>query len=95
MKFIMHISYKENIPVFAFSDKYVKNSALIALSVDVADIGSQAGDIANKIFSGMKVDDIKVEKARKGVFTLNLKTASKMRIQISETVIKEADIIYE
>ena len=41
---ILLFSFQNNVPVFSFSNKYVKMGALASLSVDPVALGAQTGD---------------------------------------------------
>lgn len=95
MEFMLIFSLENGIPILAFSDKYVENGSLMALDIDAVDIGLQAGEMANKILSGINTSNIPIGSPRKAVLSLNLKTATKLSIAISEEVLKKAQRIYK
>jgi putative ABC transport system substrate-binding protein len=84
---------EDRIPVFTFSGKYAEKGALLALEVDAAEAGRQAGEMANRITAGTDIHDIGRADARGGVLTVNLIIAKKLGITINNDVIKHASII--
>lgn len=94
VKYIMLFSYKNGIPIYAFSEKYVKNSALLAFGIDLHGIGVQAGGMANMVLSGMDIGEIPIEHAEKGELFLNLSTARKLKVTIPKDAIKRAKKVY-
>lgn len=87
VKFLFLFSLENKIPVIAFSKNYLDIGALISIGIDAFDMGSQAGEIALKIFSGKKVKDIKQVDARKKVIFINKKIAVKTGVTINDNMI--------
>lgn len=91
---LLLLSAIENrIPVFTFSGKYAEKGALLALEVDAAEAGRQAGEMANRITAGTDIHDIGRVDARGGILTVNLIIAKKLGITINNDVIKHASVI--
>ncbi len=90
---LLLFSFENNIPVISFSKKYVEKGALMALSIEEADIGAQAGEMAKEILSGTDVKDVPIQTPRKAVMSVNLKTAKKLGINVSEETIKKSEVI--
>ncbi len=90
---LMLSAIESKIPVFTFSEKYVEKGALFSLEADPADIGRQAGEMANRIMSGKDVKGIEKEDARGSILTVNLIVAKKLGITINGYVIKQARVI--
>ena len=93
IKFLLLFSFKNKIPVLAFSEKYVELGALMSISIDPFDIGKQAGEIATAIVTGRDIENIKKVDARKSLISINTNIAKKLEIDINNNVIKEARII--
>jgi putative ABC transport system substrate-binding protein len=84
IEYLLRFSIQQNIPLFAFSKKYVEMGAIASLDVDPYDMGAQAADIAKGIAGGGK-GPVRVY-ARKTRLSINGKAANKMGIRIdSET----------
>lgn len=94
VKYMMFFSYKNKVPIYAFSEKYVKNSALMATGIDVYDIGRQAGEMARRILEGEAPDAIPIAHPRKVPLFLNLRTADKLGVRVPDEAVREASKIY-
>jgi putative ABC transport system substrate-binding protein len=76
-------SMRNGIPVFTFSDKYLKMGALVSLQVDIFKLGKRTGETAKKILSGTPVAGIPEMEAVEATLTVNYKIAEKMGIHIN------------
>lgn len=72
---IIMFTIKNNIPLMAFSPRFVEGGALCALASDYKDIGCQAAGLASQILSGKRPDQLPVVSPRRTKLILNLKTA--------------------
>ncbi len=87
-------SIEKKIPLVAFSRKYLEWGAMIAIGVDVYNLGSQAGKMAQKIISGMAhIDSLQPEYAQKANVAVNAATARKMGIHIDRRRLKDIDVV--
>ena len=86
-------SIQNRIPVFTFSEKYAEKGALLSLEIDPAEVGRQAGEMANRILTGTNVKGIAMEDARVGIMTVNMIVAKKLGIAINGNVFKQARVI--
>ncbi|MBU3949719.1 MAG: ABC transporter substrate-binding protein [Proteobacteria bacterium] len=93
VEFMLLFSLENKIPILAFSEKYVEMGALMSISVDAFDMGSQAGEIANKILTGSNAMNTEQVDARKTIISINLKAAKKLGITIKENILRKARII--
>lgn len=103
VKFLLLFSLENNIPLLAFSEKYVEVGAFMSTDIDAFDMGSQAGEMANKILSGRGVRNVRQVHARKLVVSTNLMIARKLGINLniamnlgtdnSEKIIREAQMV--
>ena len=89
IEYMTEISLEKRIPVFAISEKYVENGALLALGLDPFDIGRQAGEMVNR-FLPCKKAICRADFARKGVLSINLRVAKILGIRIPDDVRKAA-----
>lgn len=105
VEFMFLFSLENNIPILAFSDKYLELGAFMSIAIDAFDIGSQAGDMAKKILLGTEIKniqqadarkaDISVNQriARKAIISINQKIAKKLRVPIDEKIIGKARLV--
>ena len=93
-KHILLFSYRNKIPFIGLSATWVKSGALYSLDRDYSDIGIQCGEIAIKILQGTSAGLIPPAVPRKVIYSVNLKTAQYMKLNIPEAVIKNAHQIY-
>jgi putative ABC transport system substrate-binding protein len=76
-------SMRNRIPVFTFSDKYLKMGALLSLQVDIYKLGKRTGETARKILSGISVAEIPEIEASDATLNINYMIAEKMGIRIN------------
>jgi len=81
------------IPYMALSKGEVDQGATMGYAVDYSDLGKQTSLIANQVLSGIKPSDIPFEQPRRWFFSLNLKTAKEIGLDISQRVIEKADYV--
>jgi putative ABC transport system substrate-binding protein len=94
VKYLLLFSFRNKVPVFSFSGKYVEMGALAALNVVPFDIGVQAGEMAKKLSNGRNNGTpIRVD-ARKTELSVNRTVARKLGIRISDDMLKKADNVY-
>jgi len=93
VEFLLLFSVENKTPLLTFSGKYVESGALMSIGIDAFDIGSQAGEMAKKILSGMEVTSIQQAYARKLIILINFRTARKLGVTIDEEVVRNARII--
>lgn len=87
-------SYRNKIPFIGLSSPWVKSGALYAVDRDYHDIGTQAGEMVLKILKGTGPHSISPETPRKLVYSLNLKTAEHMKIELSQKIIRDAHEVF-
>jgi putative ABC transport system substrate-binding protein len=94
VKYLLLFSFRNKIPVFSFSSKYVEMGAVAALNIVPYDIGVQAGELAQKLSNGWKNGTpIRVD-ARKTELSVNRTVARKLGIRISDDVLGKANNVY-
>lgn len=76
-------------PVVSFSEKYGEQGALMTISADPYDMGCQAADVAQKIFSGRPVSSLDSSYARKAVVTVNSRVAEKLGVTIAPEILNQ------
>ena len=94
-KHILVYSFRNRIPLTGLSDSWVKAGALYSLERDYEDVGAQCAEQAIKIFNGAAPGSLELDRPRKVTYSLNLKTASHMKLNLSPDIIAGAERIYE
>ncbi len=89
IEFLLLTTMESNIPILAFSEKYLEQGALLSIGVDPADMGRQAGEMAQKILSGSDVSSIPTRNARKAVVAINGKIAEKLNIAVDRQILNQ------
>lgn len=79
---LLDISIQNKIPLIGFSFKYVKEGALLALSFKPLDIGTQLGEMADRIVSGKRPSMAAFDPPARLKIDINERTAELMNIQI-------------
>jgi putative tryptophan/tyrosine transport system substrate-binding protein len=92
---ILLFSFRNRIPVVGLSSAWVKAGALYALDRDYFDIGAQCGELARKILSGTPASKLPAERPRKIVYTINLKTARYMKLDIPASLVQGAREVFD
>jgi putative tryptophan/tyrosine transport system substrate-binding protein len=92
---ILLFSFRNKIPFAGLSTPWVKAGSLYALERDYDDIGNQCADIAVKILNKTAPRMIQVVPPRKVVFSVNLKTARAMKIELSQQIIDGASHVFQ
>jgi len=83
VEFLLLFSFKNRIPLLAFSEKYLELGAFMSTGIDAFDMGAQAGEMANKILSGRQIKNVQQVLARKVVVSTNLMIAGKLGINLN------------
>lgn len=91
---ILLFSFRNRIPFVGLSSAWVKAGAFYALDRNYADMGKQCGDMALKILQGSQINSIKPEPPRKVVYSLNKKTAEQMKLELPESITRNAEKVY-
>jgi len=92
---ILLFSFRNKIPFAGLSTPWVKAGALYALERDYSDIGSQCAEIAVKILNKAAPRTIQVVSPRKMLFSLNLKSARTMKIDLPGPIIDGASHVFQ
>lgn len=93
---LLELSLQRNIPLLGFAKKHARAGALLASGFDNRRVGAQAGVIALRLLKGGG-------SKRKGSFlspdymviAINKRTAEIMGLEISESIYRRADVVYE
>lgn len=92
---ILLFSFRNRIPLVGLSEQWVKAGALYALGRDYVDIGRQCAEMASRILAGTPVSDIPPQPPRKVAYSINVKTARHMKIDIPERLLLGAQRVVE
>jgi putative ABC transport system substrate-binding protein len=91
---ILLFSFRNRIPFTGLSSSWVKAGALYALDRDYADLGVQCGEIALQILNGAQANTFPPVSPRKVTYSINLKTAEHMKIEIPQSLIDGAQQVF-
>ncbi len=95
-KHVFLTSLRNGIPILGLSERQAKMGAVLALTfASSEDIGSQAGELANRILSGSSASEIPFTTARRTSLTVNLKAARKLGVEIPESILVAANELIE
>lgn len=95
VRYLLLESLRNKFKVIGLSSFYTKAGALISFDCDYKDLGQQAGRIALRILNGENPNDIEPVPPGKIKISINLITAERLGVKISEDVIKEAIVFGE
>lgn len=87
---ILLFSFRNSIPFAGLSASWVKAGSLYALERDYGDIGAQCAEMALRILDKTVPQTIQVVQPRKMLFSINLKTARSMKIDLPRPVVDGA-----
>jgi len=93
VNYMLLFSFQNKIPIFTFSKKYVEMGAVASLGINPFDLGSQAGEIMNRLLYEKDVKSPVRATARKTVLSINKKVAVKLGIMIRDEILRKADVI--
>jgi putative ABC transport system substrate-binding protein len=89
---LMRTSFRQRVPLAGLSAAWVKAGALCALDWDYDDVGSQCADAAIQILKGRKPSALAPVPPRRAVHALNLNSARRLGIRLSDAAIHNASI---
>jgi putative ABC transport system substrate-binding protein len=89
--YLMLFSFRNNIPIFSFSEKYVEKGAVAALRIDSRDMGAQAGEMARGLFQGGKGEGPAHAFARAARLVVNMKVSTKIGAAINGELVRDAE----
>ena len=88
------LSFRRRIPLLGISERHVKDGALLALVVDMVNVGKVIGEYATKALKSGTVGQHSALAPRKFELYLNMDTARKMHINIPDEVVRMARKAY-
>jgi len=86
---LMH-SFRNSVPIIAFSEKYVRMGALAAITVSPRDLGIQAGEIARARLADNAGHKHAYSYSKKRALVINMKIAGKLNIAIRDSVLRKS-----
>ena len=89
MQHLRDFSMANHIPIISFSDKYLKAGAAAAITFNMADMGSQAADMAARILAGTKPSEIPAETPHRQRVIVNTQVFRRMGVVINEAAVDE------
>ncbi len=92
---ILLFSFRNRIPLVGLSASWAKAGALYALDRDYTDIGAQAADLVRRILDGAAAKSIAPVTPRKVIYSINLKTARHMKLDLPPELVKGAAEVIE
>jgi putative tryptophan/tyrosine transport system substrate-binding protein len=94
VQYMLLASYRSRVPLLGLSDRQAEMGALLSLSFgSSADIGRQAGELANAVLGGKPAAQVPCVPARSLKLTVNLRAAQKLGVEVPESVLAAADMI--
>lgn len=92
---ILLSTLKSKVALIGLSRTWVKAGALYALDRDYFDIGQQCGEIAVRLLQGTEAKAIPVTFPRKVLYSINLKTAGTLNLELSQDLIRGAEQVFQ
>lgn len=86
---LMLFSFRNKVPIFSFSEKYVERGAVAALKINPEDMGAQAGQMARTLFQGGKGPVHAY--ARMHRLVVNIKIGAKIGVRINGEFVRDAE----
>jgi len=93
VKPILLFSIRNRIPFIGLSQTWVKAGALYALDRDYADIGMQCAELAGKILQGEPPRALPPVPPRKVTYSVNLRTARLLKLEIEPGLLRGAQSV--
>lgn len=90
IELLMLYSLENKTPICTFSTRYLEVGALLSLDINAFEMGKQAGELAVKILSGMKVSEIPPVEAATANLVINESVAGKLNVPINEDLRSKA-----
>ena len=92
--YILLFSFQNNVPIFSFSNKYVKMGALASLSIDPVALGAQTGALVAKELNKGVVENHVHMRPQKVHLSVNRKIAAKFGLPLGDEIVKQVDEVY-
>jgi putative ABC transport system substrate-binding protein len=92
---LLLFSFRNRIPFIGLSTAWVKAGAFYALDRDYRDIGRQCAELAAKVLAGAEAGSLAPAPPRRVTYSLNLKTAEQMKMQVPSSLSKAAEQLFQ
>jgi putative tryptophan/tyrosine transport system substrate-binding protein len=92
---VLLFCFQKKIPFVGLSGAWVKAGALYSIDSDYRDIGAQCAEIVCSIVKGGKAGSIPPAAPRRLSYTLNLKTAEHLKVEIPDAIIQGAKEVHK
>ncbi len=92
---ILLSTLRNKIPLAGLSTSWVKAGALYALDRDYLDIGTQCGEVAGRVLGGASPAALAPIFPRKVTYSVNLKTAGAMNLELPQDVVRGATQVFQ
>ena len=90
----IRLAASARLPVQAHRKEWVKQGALFSYGTDLRPVGRAGARYVDRILRGTPPADLAVEEVPKTEFAINLKTARRLGIRVSQEMIIQADKVY-
>ena len=91
---ILLFSFRNRMPFSGLSASWVKAGALYALERDHEDLGAQCAEMAVKVLKGRRASSIPPARPRKVHYSLNLRTAEHLRLNLPPELVEGAAEVF-
>lgn len=92
---VLNITNSQNVPVFASENGQVEQGAIATLGIDYKLLGIQTGKMAARVLDGADTASMSVESSDQLKLYLNKKAAEDIGLEIPQSVLDRADVVYE
>ncbi|RQD73202.1 MAG: ABC transporter substrate-binding protein [Halanaerobium sp. MSAO_Bac5] len=92
---VLNITNNNNVPVFASENGQVEQGAIATLGIDYKLLGMQTGRMAARVLNGEDTSQMSVESSEELKLYINQTAAANLELDIPESVLDRADVIYE
>jgi putative ABC transport system substrate-binding protein len=92
---ILNFAAENKLPILGYADYLVKAGALVAYTYDYADIGIQTGEVILKVLNGENPGAVAITGPRKVGYVINVKTLKYFGMDVSSSVLRGAEQLYE
>lgn len=92
---IVEVATKHGLPLFATQREFPKDGGLLAYGVDQRDIFRRAAGYVVKILRGAHPSELPIEQPTKFELVINVRSARKLGLSVSPTLLARADEVIE
>lgn len=92
---LLLFSFRNRIPFIGLSSAWAKAGAFYALDRDYRDLGRQCAELALQVLAGAEAGSLPPLAPRRVNYSLNLKTAEQMKIQVPPSLRRGAEQLFQ